>query len=56
MSHGRLAVIALLAVLFSPLLIERARAQYTTATGTPTFTTAAPVEMGFQCGKRQPAH
>jgi RHS repeat-associated protein len=44
---ARIHVNALWVVLAVAALATRAPAQYTTATGTPTFTTAVPVEMGF---------
>jgi RHS repeat-associated protein len=42
----RLSVITFL-LLIAPAFAIQAHAQYTTAAGTPTFTTALPVEMGF---------
>ena len=45
--RNRTAVVVFTAVLLFAITSQSANAQYTTATGTPTFTTAIPVEMGF---------
>lgn len=43
----RLGTISVLMTCMMWVLAKPAQAQYTTAAGTPTFTTAIPVEMGF---------
>jgi RHS repeat-associated protein len=43
----RFGTISVVITCLMSMLVKPADAQYTTATGTPTFTTALPVEMGF---------
>ncbi|HKW76518.1 MAG TPA: hypothetical protein VJN64_13400, partial [Terriglobales bacterium] len=45
--RSKACIASVILLLFLQVFISPAEAQYTTATGTPTFTTALPVEMGF---------